>query len=160
MTQKKILIGAILIIFLGFILPYLLKQTKIQKPAKLEDAVLVDTIVEGISFKALPKELATAMADVAEGKVIGFEALESLQSLSSRADESSEILLALTWLQVEVVRSGVYIDDLRKDLEIGSSFYNRYIDEYGPNYSSSLLPVAEKLDAVEARVQRFEENPL
>lgn len=127
-----------------------------------KNMALVDTVVQGLSFKAIPQELATVMQNVANDDIPRHNIIKQMQDLSASASESPDILLALTWLQIQIVESGIYIDSLREDFDTGMAYYLRYDSQIeGDNYNAhTLLTIDEKLNKLSGRIKWMVDNPL
>jgi len=119
----------------------------------------VSIVIDGAEFNDIPSSLATALSDSDKGSIPPYSDIVELRTLSTKGTENPDILLALALLQAQIVESGIYIDDLRKDLDLGRKFSEDYFDLLTPDIPEKFLIVADKVDILERRVQWFEETP-
>lgn len=156
--MTKFIIIVALMFFVGFCVSCAKNTSKnnIQNPSSTLETVTIDRV----TFSNLPSDLAAALQQSSKGNVPKYSKIETLQNLSSEGTENPDILLALALLQANVVDSGVYIDDLRKDLDLGRAYSEKYFDLLTPDIPKKFLIVADKIDELERRVQWVEDNPL
>jgi cation transport regulator ChaC len=124
------------------------------------DMTPADVSVEGIIFQNIPESLSETLQKLEKRESVGYDRISQMQSLSDLSKDNLEILLALSWMQAAIVESGVFIDDLESDYQIGRAFFETYEKEVGEDTSASYLPVSDKLDRLHRKLDSWKANPL